>query len=149
MADEISFSSGILSIIETSRNNALKKVNEELINMYWNVGKYLHEASQSASFGDSYIDTIATDIQTKFPGIKGFNRRGLYRMKNFYEVYKDDEFVTTLLTQISWSNHLAILSKAKTEEERHFYISLCIKENYSARELGRQLDSGYYETFYS
>ena len=81
MADEISFSSGILSIIETSRNNALKKVNEELINMYWNVGKYLHEASQSASFGDSYIDTIATDIQTKFPGIKGFNRRGLYRMK--------------------------------------------------------------------
>ena len=147
MADEISFSSGILSIIETSRNNALKKVNEELINMYWNVGKYLHEASQSASFGDSYIDTIATDIQTKFPGIKGFNRRGLYRMKNFYEVYKDDEFVTTLLTQISWSNHLAILSKAKTEEERHFYISLCIKENYSARELGRQLDSGYYERY--
>ena len=147
MADEISFSSGILSIIETSRNNALKKVNEELINMYWNVGKYLDEASQSASFGDSYIDTIATDIQTKFPGIKGFNRRGLYRMKNFYEVYKDDEFVTTLLTQISWSNHLAILSKAKTEEERHFYISLCIKENYSARELGRQLDSGYYERY--
>ena len=147
MADEISFSSGILSIIETSRNNALKKVNEELINMYWNVGKYLHEASQGASFGDSYIDTVATDIQTKFPGIKGFNRRGLYRMKNFYEVYKDDEFVTTLLTQISWSNHLAILSKAKTEEERHFYISLCIKENYSARELGRQLDSGYYERY--
>ena len=147
MADEISFSSGILSIIETSRNNALKKVNEELINMYWNVGEYLHEASQSASFGESYIDTIAADIQIKFPGIKGFNRRGLYRMKNFYEVYKDDEFVTTLLTQISWSNHLAILSKAKTEEERHFYISLCIKENYSARELGRQLDSGYYERY--
>lgn len=147
MADEISFSSGILSIIETSRNNALKKVNEELINMYWNVGKYLHEASQSASFGDSYIDTIATDIQTKFPGIKGFNRRGLYRMKNFYEVYKDDKFVTTLLTQISWSNHLAIMSKAKTAEERHFYITLCIKESYSARELDRQINSGYYERY--
>ena len=147
MADEVSFSSGILSIIETSRNNALKKVNEEVINMYWNVGKYLHDASKDSSFGDSYIDTIAMDIQNKFPGIKGFNRRGLYRMKKFYEVYADDEFVTTLLTQISWSNHLAILSKAKTEEERHFYISLCIKENYSARELDRQLDSGYYERY--
>ena len=122
MADEISFSSGILSIIETSRNNALKKVNEELINMYWNVGKYLHEASQSASFGDSYIDTIATDIQTKFPGIKGFNRRGLYRMKNFYEVYKDDEFVTTLLTQISWSNHLAILSLRQRQRKNDIFI---------------------------
>ena len=53
----------------------------------------------------------------------------------------------TVLTQISWSNHLAIISKAKTPEERHFYITLCIKENYSARELSRQIDSGYYERY--
>ena len=55
--------------------------------------------------------------------------------------------MSTLLSQISWSNHLAILSKAKTEEERHFYISLCVKESYSARELSRQIDSGYYERY--
>ncbi len=53
----------------------------------------------------------------------------------------------TVLTQISWSNHLAIISKAKTPEERHFYITLCIKENYPARELSRQIDSGYYERY--
>ena len=53
--------------------------------------------------------------------------------------------MTTLLTQISWSNHLAIMSKVKTAEERHFYITLCIKEAYSARELDRQINSGYYE----
>ena len=51
------------------------------------------------------------------------------------------------MSQISWSNHLAIISKAKTPEERHFYIALCIKENYSARELARQIDSGYYERY--
>ncbi len=55
--------------------------------------------------------------------------------------------MTTLLSQISWSNHLAIISKARTPEERHFYITLCIKENYSARELSRQIDSGYYERY--
>ena len=55
--------------------------------------------------------------------------------------------MSTLLSQISWSNHLAIFSKAKTEEERHFYITLCVKENYSARELSRQIDSGYYERY--
>lgn len=55
--------------------------------------------------------------------------------------------MTTLLTQISWSNHLAIMSKAKTAEERHFYITLCIKESYSARELYRQINSGYYERY--
>ena len=102
---------------------------------------------QDSIIGDAYIDTVAEEIQNAFPGIKGFNRRGLYRMKKFYETYTDDEFVTTLLSQISWSNHLAIISKAKTPEERHFYITLCIKENYSARELSRQIDSGYYERY--
>lgn len=145
--NEVSVTKNLIKIIEESRNNALRKVNEELINMYWNVGKHLSEEAKNASFGDSYIDKIAQEIQQEFPGIKGFNRRGLYRMKKFYEIYKEDEFVTALLSQISWSNHLAILSKAKTEEERHFYISLCVKENYSARELNRQIDSGYYERY--
>ena len=107
----------------------------------------MSKEADNASFGDAYIDSISEYIQKQFPGIKGFTRRGLYRMKQFYETYADDEFVSTLLTQISWSNHLAILSKAKTPEERHFYISLCIKESYSVRELERQINSSYYERY--
>ena len=57
------------------------------------------------------------------------------------------QFVSALLTQISWTNHLAIMSKAKTVEERHFYITLCVRELYSSRELERQIDSGYYERY--
>ena len=57
------------------------------------------------------------------------------------------EFVSAVLTQISWTNYLAIMSKAKTVEERHFYITLCVKESYSSRELERQIDSGYYERY--
>ena len=148
MSDEMKLSfSRVTDIIETSKSNALKKVNEEMIKMYWAVGELLSNESKAASFGDSYIDSMSEYIQNQFPGIKGFNRRGLYRMKQFYEIYKDDEFVTTVLTQISWSNHLAILSKSKTIEERHFYITLCAKESYSARELQRQIDSGYYERY--
>ena len=147
MNNELISVDDLIQIIRQSRQNALRKVNEELINMYWRVGQYLSAESAKASFGDAYIDKVADEIQTAFPGIKGFNRRGLYRMKKFYEIYKDDEFVTTLLSQISWSNHLAIISKAKTQEERHFYIMLCIKENYSARELSRQIDSAYYERY--
>lgn len=56
-------------------------------------------------------------------------------------------FVSTLLSQMIWSNHLSIMSKAKTAEERHFYITLCIKEGYSARDLERQIESGYYERY--
>lgn len=147
MNDEIALAGKLIKIIETSRQNALKKVNEELIHMYWQIGEFLSKESSKATYGDSYIDAISQEIQKAFPGIKGFTRRGLYRMKKFYETYKDDEIVTTVLSQLSWSNHLEILSCAKTAEERHFYISLCIKEKYSARELSRQIDSGYYERY--
>lgn len=82
-----------------------------------------------------------------FPGIKGFNRRGLYRMKQFYETYYENENVSPLVTQISWTNHLLIMSGCKSNEEREFYIRLSIKENYSKRQLQRQLDSGYYERY--
>ena len=147
MKNEIDFAGNIIKIIENSRNNALKKVNEELIQMYWKVGEYLSKEAEKTVFGDDYINSIAKEIQSAFPGIKGFTRRGLYRMKQFYEPYCGDEFVSALLTQISWTNHLMIMSKAKTVEERHFYIALCIKEAYSSRELERQIESAYYERY--
>ena len=49
-------------------------------------------------------------MKREYPSLKGFNRRGIYRMKQFYETYKDFEFVSTLLTQISWNNNVIILS---------------------------------------
>ena len=147
MSDKLPVANGILTIIENARQNAFRRVNEELILMYWNVGRYLSEASKSTSFGDGYIDSVAAEIQAAFPGIKGFNRRGLYRMKQFYELYKDHESVSPLVTQVSWTNHLLIMSGCKTPEEREFYLRLCIRENYSKRQLERQLDSGYYERF--
>ena len=147
MGNDLISAAGLIKIIDESRQNALKKVNEELINMYWKVGEFLSREAEQAAFGDAYIDGIASEIQEAVPGIKGFNRRGLYRMKQFYETYKDNEIVTPLVTQISWTNHLLIMSGCKSDEEREFYIRLCIQENYSKRQLERQLDSGYYERY--
>ena len=137
----------IISIIDQARNRALKAVNAELIRMYWDVGEYLSGLCAASGFGDKVIDEVAAYIAENNPGIKGFNRRGLYRMKQFYETYKDDEFVTPLVTQISWTNHLLIMSGSKSAEERHFYMTICIKERYSKRELERQMDSAYYERY--
>ena len=147
MSNDLIPAAGLIHIIEESRQNALKKVNEELIKMYWKVGEFLSRETEHATYGDAYIDEISKEIQETFPGIKGFNRRGLYRMKKFYETYKDNEIVSPLVSQISWTNHLLIMSGCKTDEEREFYIRLCIKENYSKRQLERQLDSGYYERY--
>lgn len=70
-----------------------------------------------------------------YPDLKGFNRRGLYRMKKFYELYKGNEKVSTLLTLLNCSNHLKIMSASKTMEERIFYMRMCEKEKYSARRI--------------
>ncbi|MBK0347273.1 DUF1016 family protein [Aerococcaceae bacterium zg-ZJ1578] len=137
----------IVKIVEGTRDRAYKKVNEELILMYWEVGKYISEKSKEASYGSNFVENIADFFSKNYPNLKGFTRRGLYRMKQFYELYKDDEKVSTLLTQLNWSNHLKIMSGSKSKEEREFYINLAIKENLTHRELVRQMDSGYYERY--
>ncbi len=137
----------IISIIQAAQDRALKAVNTELIRMYWSVGEYLSKLCADSEFGDKVIDEVAAYIAQNNPGIKGFNRRGLYRMKQFFETYKDDEFVTPLVTQISWTNHLLIMSGSKSAEERHFYMALCAKEHYSKREMDRQISSAYYERY--
>ena len=137
----------VISIIENAKGRALKAVNTELIHMYWEVGEYLSGLCAESSFGDKVIDEVATYISNVAPTVKGFTRRGLYRMKQFYETYREDEFVSALLTQISWTNHLMIMSKAKSKEERDFYVVLAAREQYSSRELERQLDSAYYERY--
>ncbi len=137
----------IARIIEEARDNAYRKVNEEMIIMYGKVGQFLSEKSKEANYGDGYIDSLSDYIQRQFPGIKGFNRRGLYRMKQFYETYAGNEKVSALLTQLSWTNHLLIMSGSKSDEEREFYMHLAVRERYSSRQLERQMDSGYYERY--
>lgn len=137
----------IVNIIETRRQNAYVKVNEELILMYWDFGKYVSELTKNSKHGEKCILQIVDFMKVNYPKIKGFNRPGIYRMKQFYETYKDNLIVSPLVRQISWTNNLIILSSTKTIEEKEFYIRLCIKYNYSKRELERQIKSGYYERY--
>ena len=135
----------IVSMIQEARGRAYARVNEELITLYYNVGKFVSEKVERAEWGEGVVDRLAQFITDNHPGIKGFTRRGLYRMKQFYETYKDSEFVSTLLTQIPWTHHLLILSKTKSIEEKEFYINLAVKDKLSKRELERQLNSAVYE----
>lgn len=137
----------IVKIVESAKDRAYRKVNEELILMYQEVGKYISEKSKEASYGSNFVENVADFFSENYPDLKGFTRRGLYRMKQFYELYKDDEKVSPLVTQLSWTNHLKIMSGSKSREERQFYIELAVREKYSKRELERQMDSGYYERY--
>ncbi len=79
--------SEITEFIRQSRAKAIRAVNTELINLYWNVGAYIHRQLAGAAWGEKTVDELAAFIQKNEPELKGFNRRGLYRMKQFYETY--------------------------------------------------------------
>lgn len=115
--------------------------------MYRDIGEYISKQSKNSSYGDAFVQKLADFFSENYPELKGFNRRGLYRMKQFYELYQGEEKVSPLVTQLSWSNHLKIMSACKTMDERIFYMNMCIKERLSKRELERQIDSGYYERY--
>lgn len=150
-------------LIEEARNRAFHKVNEELVLLYFKVGNIVSAKVAEGAWGDNTVDELASYIESKYPGLKGFNRRGLYRMKQFFETYSDSKFVstlatqlqktenetipfvTTLLTQLHWSSHLHIISKTKTAEEKIFYIQSAITEKWSVRDLERQLNSAVFE----
>ena len=110
----------VIRIVKEAKKRAYRKVNEELIIMYYDVGKCISEEASDAKYGDGYIERLADYFVKNSPELKGFNRAGLYRMKQFYEIYKNEEKMLSLLTQISWTNHLKIMSASKTMDERNF-----------------------------
>lgn len=137
----------IVNLIETHRQNAYRKINEELVLMYFEIGSLLYSKVKSGQWGEKIIEQIANTIRKSYPTVSGFSKRSLYQTIQFYETYHDNEIVRTLSAQISWSNNLLILRTSKTIDENEFYIRLCIKNNYSYRELDRQIKSSYYQRF--
>ncbi len=116
--------SKIIEMIETRKNNAYRKVNEEMILLYLEVGKFLYELKEKSGYGDKITTKAADFMRNNYPAIKGFTKRNIERMIQFYSTYKDDEIATPLVTQLSWTNNLLILSGSKAKEERLFYLKI-------------------------
>jgi predicted nuclease of restriction endonuclease-like (RecB) superfamily len=173
----------IIKLIQNARSRALSTVNRELVNLYWQVGQYVSLRLEKATWGDGTVVELAQYIQKHHPEIKGFDKKNLYRMCQFYQTYCNELFVApavrqiqnsdneentivlpvvrqldddtetgtlkdihnSLLTQISWSHHLIILGRCNSNEEREFYLKLCIRDHYSKRELDRQINSSAFE----
>lgn len=137
--------SEITSLIAQARARAYQAVNKELVSLYWHVGEYVHHKVTSNAWGKSIVKDLADYIQKSEPNIKGFSAQNLWRMKQFYETYCENEKLSTLSRELSWSHNLEILSASNSMEEREFYMKLTIKEKLSFRELQRQINSSYYE----
>jgi predicted nuclease of restriction endonuclease-like (RecB) superfamily len=135
----------IVIIIKNARTNAIKAVNTELINLYWNVGEYINKQIETSKWGKSIVEELAKYIEIQEPDLKGFSDKNLWRMKQFYETYRNHPKLSPLVREISWTNNLVIISRTKTEEEREFYLNICKQEKYSKRELERQISTSLFE----
>ena len=104
----------MITMIENRKYNAYRKVNEKLILLYFDIGKYLYELIEKSNYGNKVIIKVANFMRENYPSVKGFNKRNLERMVQFYKTYKDDEIASPMVTQFSWTNNLFILSGTKS-----------------------------------
>ncbi|MCU1758893.1 PDDEXK nuclease domain-containing protein [Pseudomonas sp. 14P_8.1_Bac3] len=135
----------VLSLIHGARQQAIRAVNTQLIELYWQVGAYISRKLEKAEWGDAVIGQLAEHLAQTQPGLRGFTRPNLFRMRQFYETYRGDEKVSPLVRQLPWTHNLVIFSQSKLPEEREFYLRMAIQEKWSKRELERQFKAALFE----
>jgi predicted nuclease of restriction endonuclease-like (RecB) superfamily len=135
----------IARLIAASRRQAVQAVNTLLVELYWQIGERISRKIAAAEWGDGVVDELAHYLAQTQPGLRGFTRANLFRMRQFYEAYAGNEFVAPLVRQIPWTHHLIILSQGKRPEEREFYLRLTAQEKWSKRELERQFKTALFE----
>lgn len=135
----------VVQLIVAARQHAYQAVNTALIELYWQVGAYISKKVKAAEWGDGVITQLAQHLAVTQPNLKGFARPNLFRMKQFYETYHNDQIVSALLRQLPWTHNLTIMSRSKRAEEREFYLNMAIKEKWSSRELERQFNIALFE----
>ena len=158
--------------IINSRYQAARLANREQLMLYFKTGKMLTEKIDAEKWGAKVVDQISADLQKQLPGLKGFSRRNLMKMKQFYLEYhqlvivpsataqleKSTEslFVPSVAAQInaeminafasiSFSHHIVILSKCKSFEERMFYIVETAAQFWPVSVTEHQIDAGLFQ----
>jgi predicted nuclease of restriction endonuclease-like (RecB) superfamily len=137
--------SEVVQLIASSREKVIQSINSGLIDLYWNIGNIISRKIEAAEWGDGVVEQLATYISKTQTGLRGFTRANLFRMRQFYETYRTEQKVAPLARQLSWTHNLVILGQSKRPKEREFYLQMAIREQWSRRELERQMKSALFE----
>lgn len=103
----------IASLIRAARSKAFYEINRTVIELYWEVGKYISDRTQERTWGKAVVANLSEYLQANLESPQGFSVQNLWRMKQFYETYRHEEKLSPLVREISWSNNLLILSGTK------------------------------------
>jgi len=135
--------------IQSAQVKGAIAVNRELMKLYWDIGKQISEKQEIAGWGSSVLERAARDLQSEFPGVEGFSKRNLFRMKAFYQAYtKVPQAVAQLndlpFFSIPWGHNALILEKIKDTTERLWYAQKCIENSLSRSLLTIWIENNLY-----
>lgn len=128
----------------TTLIRAALSVNQELVLLYWTIGRDLSARMATAEWGSKTVSRLSKDLENEFPDSKSFSARNLMFMRSFSEAWPDEKIVKQLVSQFPWGHNLRLLGAVKEPEERKWYIQQTIKNGWSRRLLVHQIDSGLY-----
>ncbi len=128
-----------------AKQNALQSANTVLLDLYWQIGEYISRKIADAEWTEDSIKKLALHLAQTQPSLRSFTFENLFRMRQFYDTYKEHKKVAILIKLLPWAHNLIILNQSKSAEEREFYLRMALQEGWSSRELERQAKSNLFE----
>ena len=135
----------VLGLIEAARTRAVAAVNAELVELYWSIGRYIGGKIAEHGWGRGTVEALAEAIRRRRLTAKGYSASNLWRMMQFFDTYRNEPKLATLLRELPWSHNLVIMSRCKRPEDREFYLRTAICQRWSFRELESQLAGALFE----
>ena len=133
--------------ISKAQYEALKVVNKEQIQLYWDIGKMIVEKQESLGWGKSVVKTLSVELQKEFPGMTGFSSDNLWRMRKFFLHYNENKKLAPLVQEISWSKNIIIMEKCNDDFEKEFYIQMTKKYGWTKNILIHRVENKDYKKF--
>jgi predicted nuclease of restriction endonuclease-like (RecB) superfamily len=126
--------------IRKAQYAAMREVNIQLIELYWEIGKAISE-KQKLGWGKKVVESPSKSLMEEFPKMKGFSSTNLWLMTQFFQAYSEDVNLHPMVGEISWSKHIVILGKIKEREVRKKYIVLTRNFNWTKAQLIREIEN--------
>lgn len=140
-SDYLKFLKEIKEKISFARINAYRKLNRELIKLYWDIGKNIVERQQKFNWGRSVVEKLSKDLITEFEGKEGFSPNNLWRMRIFYLTYKNNLKLAQAVQEIPWGQNIVIMQRVKVAELKEYYIKATIQFGWSRNVLVHQIEA--------
>jgi predicted nuclease of restriction endonuclease-like (RecB) superfamily len=144
--EEKRFYADVLKNLAEGRNKALVAVNFAMVETYWNIGKRIVEQEQQGKERANYGEYLLVNLSRYLTDVfgKGFTEANIRNMRQFYQIFPDlSQFATHCVANLSWTN-IRIIMRLDDEKERNYYLQEAACENWSSRQLERNIKSGYY-----